>query len=77
MPYCEMCNRVVVMGTTGDGKKITLDPKARVYRIVDTDGENNLIERNTSVMVAHYFTCPQADKFKPVQRDHKAASAGE
>lgn len=67
MSYCQNCNRVVVIGRTPDGKKIPLDPKAVVYRLLDgvpkgKEGDEKhplVIDRSPFAMAAHEFTCPK------------------
>lgn len=67
MSYCQGCGRVMAWGVTPDGKKIPLDPKAPVYRIIErrpiAGGQDEIIvERATAAMVNHHSTCPAVNK---------------
>ena len=59
MPYCERCNRIIVWGKTFDGVRVALDPKAAVYRVFKSNGDENEIDRSASSMVAQSATCPR------------------
>lgn len=73
MAYCENCNRLIVIGKTVDGKKIPLDPKASVYRIVERgdDGEGALIDRAPNMMVSHLATCPLVNRYTGVKKERE------
>lgn len=73
MSTCRGCGREIIWGTTEDGKKIPLDPRAAVYvlgpkAIGDSDryGEtrgDQIVKRTTLAMVSHFVTCSAANKF--------------
>lgn len=58
MPYCPRCNRLVAHGETFDGKPVTLDPHAKVYKTYENGIDGLLVERFTTAMVEHVATCP-------------------
>ncbi len=62
MAWCQGCGRIMVFGVTVDGKKIPLDPKAPVYRVIEKDGERILVERAVAAMVNHHSTCPKVNE---------------
>lgn len=70
MAYCENCNRIVVMGKLSDGRKVPLDPKAHVFRVIGRDEEPE-IDRLQTAMVAHYYTCPNATPYVPKDVNRK------
>lgn len=64
MSYCRGCNREIVWGTTEDGKKIPLDPRAPVYVSIRQDASGDLLIKRTSMsMVSHFATCSAANRF--------------
>jgi hypothetical protein len=70
MSTCRGCGREIVWGTTEDGKKIPLDPRAAVYmlgpRKID-DGDHadgdQIVKRTTLALVSHFATCAKANQF--------------
>jgi hypothetical protein len=58
MAFCQGCGRIMVWGQMVDGKKIPLDPKAPVYKIVEQEGDKVVVERYLNAMVNHNSTCP-------------------
>lgn len=78
MSTCRGCGREIVWGTTEDGKKIPLDPRAPVYTLGpkkigdnpafgESDGDQ-LVKRTSLAMVSHFATCPKANDFSGGRR---------
>jgi hypothetical protein len=65
MTPCRGCGKPMVFAEMMDKKKIPLDPRAPVYRIVtaDADGTPLIVERDREVYVTHFATCPKASEF--------------
>jgi hypothetical protein len=55
----------MVFAETMDKKKIPLDIRAPVYRVVteDADGTPLIVERAIASFVTHFATCPKASDF--------------
>lgn len=70
MATCKGCGKEIVWGVTEDGKRIPLDPKPPVYRLVDPEGQytTRRVERDRTAMVSHFVTCPQANQFSRSRR---------
>jgi hypothetical protein len=73
MSICRGCGKEIVWGTTEDGKKIPLDPRAPVYSLGprkigdnpafgERDGDQ-VVKRTSLAMVSHFVTCPKRDQF--------------
>ena len=60
---CRGCGKPICWGVTADGKRIPLDPRPPVYRIVNDAGGNEVVERDKNAMVSHFATCPKANEF--------------
>lgn len=71
---CNGCGKPIVWATTAEGKRIPLDPRPAVYRVVeDPQRPKNYsatrIEEVSSegrpmgAMVTHFATCPKAGDF--------------
>lgn len=63
---CKGCGNPIVWATNpATGKKVPLDPKGVIYRAVELpNGEVEAIrEDDDSVMISHFQTCPEANKF--------------
>ena len=79
---CQGCGKPIVWGITEDGKRIPLDPRPPVYRVVRVlipdHGGNCVVERERahkpglevgSVLVSHFATCPKANEFSASGRE--------
>lgn len=80
------CGKPIVWGQDEAGKRVPLDPRAPVYRLVQYDPQARLyaIERVTEgVHVSHFATCPKTDQFTggngrtAPRQDGRAAASGE
>lgn len=64
---CRGCGKPIMWGVTEEGKKIPLDPKPPVYRVVhdrSQDGKWTIRAiRKENCMVSHFATCPAANQF--------------
>jgi len=67
MSKCKGCGKTIVWGMTEAGKKIPLDPKPPVYRVLDENPEPNAymenVKRAQRCYVSHFATCPKANEF--------------
>lgn len=66
MAECKGCGKHIVWGITTDGKRIPLDFRPDVYRIIEGTGqpaESPTIERVQTIGVNHFCTCPNANDF--------------
>lgn len=61
---CAGCGRLIVWGTTPEGKRIPLDPAATVYS-VSLEG---ICEKIGGFMVTHFATCRAANEFSGSRR---------
>jgi hypothetical protein len=64
MSLCDYCGIRLVWGTTPEGTRVPLDPRAPVYRF---DGETALLipmddSGVRAYMVNHYSTCPKVTR---------------
>ena len=60
---CKACNTEMIWALTPKGKRIPLDSKSQVYRLVKgLDGETRA-ERDPGAFVSHFQTCPDANRF--------------
>lgn len=59
---CKGCGKPIVWATSRDGKKIPLDPKSVVYRVTAVE-DIVWCDRVTDVMVSHFATCKNANRF--------------
>jgi len=68
MSLCDFCGIRIVWGTTPDGKRIPLDPRAPVYRFDRTNDTALLIplsdedEGTRPYMVSHFSTCSKVTR---------------
>ncbi len=59
------CGQKMAFGIEEEtGKKIPIDPKAAVYRLIREDEEGRpIVRRDRSCAVNHYATCTKRDHF--------------
>lgn len=68
---CKGCGRPIVWGVTEDGKRIPLDPRAPVYRVVGSGvvKAERMVHREAEddvplgYMCTHFATCSAAAQF--------------
>lgn len=63
---CKGCGNPIVWAVNpATGKRVPLDPKAPIYRVVELpNGEcEALRESDGELMVSHFSTCPKANDF--------------
>lgn len=70
---CKGCGKAIVWGETVDGKRIPLDPRPPVYKILAT----GRVVRDVTCMVSHFATCPHASQFSAGKKKEPDASPPE
>jgi hypothetical protein len=75
MSLCKACHdNGLILGVTGEGWEVLLDPKTPVYAFVNLSNGVKLV-RTTLSMAAHSATCPKAadlSKGEPTRIDSNA-----
>jgi hypothetical protein len=83
---CRGCGKEIVWGTTEEGTKIPLDPRAPVYSLGprkigesaafgETHGDQ-LVKRTSLAMVSHFATCPKASQFSASNKAKAGSDPG-
>lgn len=66
---CRDCGKLILWGETLDGKRIPLDMRPPIFRIIRTqNGLVTLVERMENAGVSHFATCPRANDFSSAKR---------
>lgn len=62
---CKGCQKPIAWGTTAEGKRIPLDTRPPVYRVVVDIDSGEIVEcvRDKECFVTHFATCPKANEF--------------
>jgi hypothetical protein len=73
---CSGCGKPMVFSETMDKKKIPLDSRAPVYRVVTQaeDGTPLIVERDRYAYVTHFATCPKASDFSAGRKTDLSAA---
>lgn len=78
MATCKGCGKVIWWGVDPDGNTIPLDPTAPVYEvgIEEALGTRHKVTRcdRRLVMVSHFATCPEANRFSGRNKVRKEAN---
>lgn len=67
---CKSCRKKVIWGVTQEGRRLPLDPKQPVYRIVISQGIQISVEKDKEAMIDHSRTCTEVNsryQFKLMQ----------
>jgi hypothetical protein len=69
MSLCRGCGKEIIWGVTAEGKRIPLDPRPPVYRlVVGYATQEIVVERQKDAMVSHFATCSRANDFSASKR---------
>ena len=57
------CGKPIVWALDENSKRIPLDPRAPVYRVVENEAGETICWREPQAMVSHFATCSHANEF--------------
>ena len=74
---CKGCDKPIIWGVLtnqhGEMKRLPLDPKPPIYRVIGTEstsaGESVKVQRMDNALVSHFATCPNANDFSGSKKE--------